>query len=368
MDTARGSVQAHRVKRLVLAVTAGLVAAPVARAADEDPAAPAAAARTGKIVRVERVHDEVLVPAGTFTMGVNAEDVGNGMDGGLYALCMAARPRLPRNWGAPCDEWITEVTNQAPREVYLDAFLIDRTEVTGAQYRACIEAGACALDAMFAGDERYVRPELPIVNVTWREAQAYCRWRGKRLPSEAEWEKAARGTDGRIWPWGLRERPDDFNHGKSPDLTMHTLWTEMIDNEQLQFDEWFGLVDDSDGHQAAAPPGSYAWGDGPYGTVDQAGNVAEWVADVWTRKAYDGLPGTNPLRDVATDSAGLHVYRGGSWHQPPYLARVDLRDPMMADLDPEVRLPYVGFRCARADASRTAADEPTWPRGTGPDD
>jgi formylglycine-generating enzyme required for sulfatase activity len=318
--------------------------------------------RDGRIVRVDRVRDEVLVPAGRFTMGVTPEDI-DGMDG-LESLCRAAMPLISARWGMPCEEWARELHAMAPREVYLDSFWIDRTEVTAGAYRACIEAGACPLDPVFAGDERFVLPELPMVNVTWREATVYCGWRGKRLPTEAEWEKAARGTDGRIWPWGARERPDDFNHGRSPDLVVRSLWEELSISNRAEFHDWFGVPDDTDGFIAAAPPGSFPWGEGPYGAVDQAGNVAEWVADAWSRKGYRvsedrTLPLTNPYRDSAVDSAGQHVIRGGSWRQPLHMARVDLRDPMMADLDPETRLPHVGFRCARNDAVRTLTD---WPR------
>jgi formylglycine-generating enzyme required for sulfatase activity len=320
----------------------------------------------GRIVRVERVRDEVLVPAGRFTMGVEPEDI-DGLDG-LENACRGSLPLFPRSWGAPCDEWGVELRNMAPREVYLDAFWIDRTEVTAAQYRECVEAGACALDPMFVGDERYVAPDLPLVNVTWQEASRYCRWRGKRLPTEAEWEKAARGTDGRIWPWGTRDRPEDFNHGQSPDLVMRSLWEELNAADRFEFFDWFGLPDEKDGYLATAPAGTYPWGEGPYGTLDQAGNVAEWVADVWTRKGYgkprdkDALPLTNPLRDTAADSAGQHVARGGSWRQPMHMSRVDLRDPMQADFTPDTRMPHIGFRCARGDDPHGAGAGTSWPR------
>jgi formylglycine-generating enzyme required for sulfatase activity len=317
----------------------------------------ARAGGAGRIVRIERVDDEVLVPAGRFTMGISDD---TGEIESLADMCRAAMPPMPKSWGDVCREWIREVMQQEQREVYLDAFWIDRTEVTAAAYRACIEAGACPLEPLFAGDERHIAPELPMVNVTWQDAHTYCKWKGKRLPTEAEWEKAARGTDGRIWPWGQSERLGDFNHGQIIDLTMQTLRDEMYRQLRADLTEWIGIPDASDGHANAAPPGSYAWGEGPYGTVDQAGNVAEWVADVWSRKGYQDLPLTNPMRDVAADTAGQHVIRGGSWRHPPHQARADLRDPIMAEMSSSSRFAHVGFRCARGDTRASS----WWP---GPD-
>jgi formylglycine-generating enzyme required for sulfatase activity len=314
-------------------------------------------AGAGRIVRVERVDDELLVPAGRFTMGISSEP--DELET-LAEACRQAMPPVPKSWGDVCREWIREVTQQEQREVFLDAFWIDRTEVTAAAYRACIEAGACPLEPLFAGDERHLAPELPMVNVTWQDAQTFCKWKGKRLPTEAEWEKAARGTDGRIWPWGNAERPDDFNHGQIIDLTMQTLRDEMYRQLRADLTEWIGIPDQSDGFANAAPPGSFAWGEGPYGTVDQAGNVAEWVADVWSRKGYQDLPHTNPMRDVSADTAGQHVIRGGSWRHPATQGRVDLRDPIMAELSASSRFAHVGFRCARGDTPAAGA---WWPRG-----
>src|SRR5512134_3264010 len=95
-------------------------------------------------------------------------------------------------------------TGQA-REVYVSPFLIDRREVTAAEYRRCVLAGSCDLTPLVAGDRRFIRDDLPVVNVTWFDAVSFCGWQGKRLPTEAEWEKAARGDDARRWPWGMAD-------------------------------------------------------------------------------------------------------------------------------------------------------------------
>jgi formylglycine-generating enzyme required for sulfatase activity len=294
-------------------------------------------------VRVERVREEVLVPAGRFIMGISSEDKMT-----LRSECDAMIPGSQAGiLQAGCDQWEEAFADMESREVHLDAYWIDRREVTVAEYRACVRGGGCDLEALFAGDERYLVDALPMVNVSWRDATAYCAWRGKRLPSEAEWEKAARGTVGWVWPWGWRDRPDDFNHGKVRDDVF-----KMLEEERglggVHPSDWIGHTDSSDGASYAARPGTYPWGEGPYGTVDQAGNVAEWVADLWVADGYRDLPDVNPLRDTAPSSAGQHVVRGGSWRQPAFLGRVDVRDPMNPHYEREQRMPHIGFRCARS--------------------
>jgi serine/threonine-protein kinase len=176
------------------------------------------------------------------------------------------------------------------RSVSVDAFSIDRTEVTVAQYRDCVEAGRCT-DPATTGSCNWGqagRDDHPVNCVDWSKAKAYCEWAGKRLPTEAEWEKAARGTDGRKYPWG-----NDWSASKA-----------------------------NVGDDGTKPVGSYPSGASPYGAVDMAGNVWEWVSD----KVGDGR--------------GL---RGGSWNNNARLARASNR----FSYDPDTRSNYVGFRCAQ---------------------
>ncbi len=328
----------------------------------------AAGEHPGKVVRVEQPpRKEVFVPSGTFVMGIDIEDVGELHQECVDAFQQREQRAIPTTTGtttfcelyeheleAMVDEVQTADGKTAPRRVYLSAFAIDRDEVSVADYRACILAGECGLDPLIAGDERYIVDSWPLVNVTWGEAETFCRWRGGRLPTEAEWERAARGDDNRRWPWGASERNADFNHGKERAIAMRELdrvaWAEI----PLQF---LGDPDDSDGAALLAPPGSYPWGEGPYGTRDQAGNVAEWTADVFGgisanfnvnehTLGYRELPSINPRRDGGLTEP--RVVRGGSWRQPAFLSRTNVRDPFNMLYEPDDRFSHIGFRCARS--------------------
>jgi iron(II)-dependent oxidoreductase len=298
-------------------------------------AVPAAAGTPGRVRRIDAAPPrEVVVPGGTFTMGINPDDVD-----GLVSEC-----KLSTN-EQHCEDYRKELINLAEHRVHVGAFAIDRTEVSVRDYKACVEAGACALDPLVAGPPGYVQDDLPIVQVTWPEAHDYCAWRHERLPTEAEWERAARGDDARIWPWGEAERADDWNHGKPPDEVIRQI--DLAGAHKIDY--LYAYADDSDGHALAAPPGSYRWGEGPFGTLDQAGNVAEWVQDLWSEKGYLDLGNDDPVRDTPDVPGPLHhVFRGGSWAQAPYLGRADVRDPYNEHYDDEQRTPYIGFRCARS--------------------
>jgi formylglycine-generating enzyme required for sulfatase activity len=308
----------------------------------------------GRVVQVAAPRRiEVFVPAGRFAMGVEE-------DAALVAVqqCELAYPAFNGSQLATqkpigfCNvDYETDLEHMRTRSVYVDAFAIDRDEVSVTDYRRCVAVGGCDLDPLISGDERYIRDGWPMVNVTWLEAEDFCRWRGGRLPTEAEWERAARGDNpDATWPWGIEERLKDFNHGQPRVEAMR----EIERTQTIPQVPWvlLGDPDDSDGSVLIAPPGTYIWGEGPYGTRDQAGNVAEWTADAYVHddnvKGYDELSTTNPVRDARPGELDpVRVVRGGSWRQPAFVAHSNLRDPFNLLYRQSFRFSHVGFRCAR---------------------
>jgi len=213
----------------------------------------------------------------------------------------------------------------AAHRVTISTFDLDRTEVTVGDYGRCVSAGACSAAELSPDDARFSRPDFPITHVRWEDAVTYCAWAGGRLPTEAEWEFAARGVAGREYPWGDVYNPYLANHGAA--ATDRT--------------------DATDGFVGLAPVGSFPDGATPLGILDMAGNVSEWVADLLERDPrnhgypvpYDDAPVTDPKPKTA--GGGFHVVRGGSYRD----AAMWLRSAARADTF-SLRPASVGFRCA----------------------
>jgi formylglycine-generating enzyme required for sulfatase activity len=251
----------------------------------------------------------ILIPAGSFLMG--ADD----------SACL---------------------TDQPLHEVWLNAYFIDRFEVTNGEYAACVDEGACAPPALpssrrrddYFGNAEFAR--YPVIMVRWENADAYCTWAGKRLPTEAEWEKAARGgceiggdpaacesgVDTRRYPWGDAD----------PTCTLSNVLQECL------------------GDTSAV--GDFAGDISPYGVRDMLGNVREWTADFWDPHYYERSPRENPQGPTRDEVLGVcifavdgvcHTTRGYAFPTPPSLEEY-LSLTCRTDSSPAQ---YVGFRCAR---------------------
>jgi serine/threonine-protein kinase len=257
---------------------------------------------------------QVYVPAGAFSMG---SDTGGGDEKPVHT-------------------------------VTLNAYWIDKTEVTNAMFTKFVQATGYKTGAEKAG-KAYVytgngnwqevngaqwrSPHGPSSNITgldlhpvaqmsWNDAQAYCSWAGRRLPTEAEWEKAARGDKDKRWyPWG----------GDKPNGSL-------LNFADKNFDASWADKTTDDGYKFTAPVGSYPKGASPYGALDMAGNVWEWVNDWYDGNYYGNSPAQNP---TGPTSGQYRALRGGAWGYSDYVARASNR----YWVDPSLSLDYFGFRC-----------------------
>jgi len=219
----------------------------------------------------------VLVPAGEFTMGDNSY-------------------------------------NNLEQRVYLDDFYMDKFELTTIRYVKFIQATGRQQPYEWSDVDLAQYGDRPVIGVDWHDADEYCRWAGKFLPNEAEWEKAARGTDGRSYPWGNQEPTRalasfDWDGGR----------------------KWLG-------YQTLSPVGSYEAGKSPYGIYNMAGNVWEWVAE-W----YSNKTSTRSSEDQNQKGLEKKVVRGGSWANDAS----NLRSAYWFRTHSALRIHCVGFRCAQ---------------------
>jgi serine/threonine-protein kinase len=249
-----------------------------------------------------------VFPTATFspnyTMQVSEKD-------GMVMVYVAAGEFLVGNENGHDNE-------QPVHAVYLDAFWIDQTEVTNKQYMTCVNEGACnqpSNDSSFRRDSYYGNPDydnFPVIYVSWYAAASYCNWAGRRLPTEAEWEKAARDGDRRIYPWGNATLQCSLANYDNP-LGSCGVDTLAVGNRER--------------------------GKSPYGVLEMAGNVWEWVNDWYDFEYYSYSEASNPL---GPDSGLYRVIRGGAWSSIPYDIRSSNRGVEVATESYD----DIGFRCA----------------------
>jgi formylglycine-generating enzyme required for sulfatase activity len=235
---------------------------------------------------------QVFVPAGDFIMGSDDKDAKKSVENGR------AYPEIPVH------------------TVYLADYWIDKFEVTNRQYKLCVDAGVCDPPHLFSSGEPgspdsyvpfyYNNPQYenyPVIWVSWFMAEDYCTWAGRRLPTEAEWEKAGRGTDGRTYTWG-----------NDP---LSSIVANMCDIN-CPLPQANGKF--NDGFAVTAPVGSFPHGASPYGAMDMAGNVWEWTSSLIKDYPYSATDGREDLT-----ASGERSWRGGSWTNGYWWMRVTLR-------------------------------------------
>ena len=257
----------------------------------------------GKKLAIERAklpaHDEMVrIPAGSFLMGSDKK-----LDRNAY------QAELPQ------------------RNPHLDDYEIDKFEVTTVQYLKYVLAKDLPplIDWQYdGGNFQETMASHPVMHVSWADADAYCKWAGKRLPTEAEWEKAARGMDGRIYPWG--NQPAGLSRANFGRTGLS------------------GPVRDRPERLLLYPPiisvNKYDNAVGPYGTFQMAGNVAEWVADWYDKEYYKTAPDRNPK---GPEKGTQKSFRGGGWIDSTPTVRGAQRN----GTEPNTKMNWMGFRCAR---------------------
>jgi len=310
-----------RVLLVVCALGSGLAAALprpalAGRTARGTPPALDERALGGGVVRLRSpASPMIFLPASSFLMGSSPTDV-------LDATADCAKQPLAHL----CSESLFS-NELAQHRVTLSAYWLDRHEVTVADYRRCVELRRCDAPPFSQGGRRFEDSRFPVSLVTFEDAERYCQFRGARLPTEAEYERAARGAEGRRYPWGNLFNAHVANHGR---LGLDT-------------------TDDVDGYAELAPVGALPAGRTREGFLDLAGNVAEWTADRYA-PGYPEGDAIDPRGPTSPTASGERVVRGGHYAQ----AAPWLRGAARSAADPGVRRPHIGFRCARSAVRREA--------------
>jgi len=264
-----------------------------------------------------------LILAGLLSMGVGAPPSAGtpqpgsmGKDGAPMMVIPEGEFLMGSNDGS---------ANERPEhKVWLKSYAIDQYEVTISLYAKFLESAKSSPPPTWDDEAATIAGNRPVVGVTWQDAEAYCKWAGKRLPTEAEWEKAARGTDGRRFPWGhMQPFVDIANYNRG-------VWVS----------EAITLVPVTSGLEGmSVRHGTKEGGKSPYGLFHMAGNAAEWVADWYDRESYQQSPARNPTGPANGDK---RVIRGGSWADVP----MGIRTTVRISAEPEFQDRTVGFRCA----------------------
>jgi formylglycine-generating enzyme required for sulfatase activity len=267
-----------------------------------------------KTVGTTNAENMVLVPAGPFEMGRDP-----------YELLLDCQEFVDPFWGGRCELWFFETSPL--RIMHLEDYYIDLYEVTNAAYAECVEEGACTPPAettsatrnSYYGNSEY--DNYPVIHVTWEDANAYCTWRGARLPTTAEWEKAARGPESLKYPWG-----DTFDGDVLNFCDVNCPEDALLHSANPNFD---------DGFADTAPVGSFPAGVSPYGLFDMGGNVIEWMADTLSQDEF-------LMAETKSPASNIPIRRGGSWSHSGGAAT----SPAHNIVNDRSSDNFTGFRCA----------------------
>ncbi|MFZ1462657.1 MAG: SUMF1/EgtB/PvdO family nonheme iron enzyme [Anaerolineae bacterium] len=295
---------------------------------------------TGLVETVPVITGTLKPELGPGSARISAQD-------GMMQLYVPAGPFLRGSTGTD----LVADDNEKPQSVLtLSAFWVDRTEVTNGMFKQFVAAAKFQTTAEKNGQSRVFDPtskwnlikganwqhpfgpdstiegqdDYPVTHISWNDAVAYCRWAGRRLPTEAEWEKAARGPDGLLYPWGDEPTAGDLVNFADSNLDIYGAERGV-----------------DDGFQFAAPVGHYPAGASPYDALDMAGNVQEWVSDWYEKGYYAKAPEGDP-QGPATGQA--RVSRSGSWWTTAKVVRTSFRSAY----GPTDVYAIFGFRCVES--------------------